>query len=83
MSAKRAEPFSTVGASGGSFGTWRGLATFSQIGPGIQPFLAYEGYGTGGYRENGDLGRYNAFNKVTIPLDLGSSLSLRTSRPPH
>lgn len=76
IETKRAEPFSTVGASGGSFGTWRGLATFSQIGPGIQPFLAYEGYGTGGYRENGDLGRYNAFNKVTIPLDLGSSLSL-------
>ena len=77
IDTKRAEPFSTVGASGGSFGTGRGLATFSQLGPGIQPFLAYEGYGTGGYRENGDLGRYNAFNKVTIPLDLGSSLSLR------
>ncbi|MGA4552874.1 TonB-dependent receptor [Methylorubrum aminovorans] len=77
IDTKRAEPFSTLGVSGGSFGTARGLATFSQLGTGIQPFLAYEGYGTGGYRENGDLGRYNAFNKVTIPLDLGSSLSLR------
>lgn len=77
IDTKRAEPFSTLGVSGGSFGTARGLATFSQVGPGLQPFLAYEGYGTGGYRDNGDLGRYNAFNKVTIPLDLGSSLSLR------
>ena len=77
IETKQAEPFSTLGVSGGSFDTVRSLATFSQLGPGIQPFLAYEGYGTGGYRENGDLGRYNAFNKVTIPLDLGSSLSLR------
>lgn len=77
IDTKRAEPFSTVGVSGGSFGTGRGIATFSQVGPGIQPFLAYEGFGQDGYRQNGDLGRYNAFNKVTIPLDLGSSLSLR------
>lgn len=77
IDTKRADPFSTVGVSGGSFETRRGLATFSQPGPGIQPFLAYEGYGTGGYRDNGDLGRYNAFNKITIPLDVGSSLSLR------
>lgn len=77
VETKRAEPFATLNVSGGSFDTVRGLATYSQIGPGIQPFLAYEGYGTGGYRQNGDLGRYNAFNKVTIPLDLGSSLSLR------
>ena len=77
IDTKRAEPFSTVGVSGGSFGTGRGIATFSQLGPGIQPFLAYEGFGQDGYRQNGDLGRYNAFNKATIPLDLGSSLSLR------
>lgn len=77
IETKRADPFNTVGVSGGSFDTFRGLATFSQAGPGIQPFLAYEGYNSGGYRENGDLGRFNAFNKVTIPLDLGSSLSLR------
>lgn len=77
IDTKRAEPFSTLGVAGGSFGTGRGLTTFSQLGPGPQPFLAYEGYGTAGYRENGDLGRYNAFNKVTLPLDLGSSLSLR------
>ncbi len=77
IETRRADPFSTVGISGGSFNTQRGLATFSQLGPGVQPYLAYEGYNSGGYRENGDLGRYNAFNKVTIPLDLGSSLSLR------
>ncbi|GBU18180.1 MULTISPECIES: TonB-dependent receptor [Methylobacterium] len=77
IETKRAEPLSTVGVSGGSFETLRGLATFSQVGPGLQPFLAYEGYGQGGYRQNGDLGRYNAFNKVTIPLDTGSSLSVR------
>ena len=74
---KRAEPVSTLGGYGGSFDTRRALATFSQLGPGLQPYLAFEGYGIGGYRQNGDLGRYNAFNKVTVPLDLGSSLSLR------
>jgi outer membrane receptor protein involved in Fe transport len=77
IETKRADPFNTVSVSGGSFDTLRGLATFSQAGAGLQPFLAYEGYNSGGYRQNGDLGRFNAFNKVTIPLDLGSSLSLR------
>lgn len=77
VDTKRAEPFATLNVAGGSFGTVRGMATYSQVGPGIQPFLAYEDYDQGGYRQNGDLGRYNAFNKVTIPLDLGSSLSLR------
>ena len=77
VDTKRAEPFATLSVAGGSFDTVRGLATYSRVGPGIQPFLAYEGYDQGGYRRNGDLGRFNAFNKVTIPLDLGSSLSLR------
>jgi len=77
IETKRADPFNTVSVSGGSFNTVRGLATFSQAGPGLQPFLAYEGYNSGGYRQNADLGRFNAFNKVTIPLDLGSSLSVR------
>lgn len=77
IETKRADPFNTVSVSGGSFNTFRGLATLSQAGPGLQPFLAYEGYNSGGYRQNGDLGRFNAFSKVTIPLDLGSSLSLR------
>ncbi len=77
IETKRADPFNTVSVSGGSFDTVRGLATFSQAGPGLQPFLAYEGYNSGGYRQNADLGRFNAFNKVTIPLDLGSSLSVR------
>uniref|UniRef100_UPI001C080A2F hypothetical protein n=1 Tax=Acinetobacter baumannii TaxID=470 RepID=UPI001C080A2F len=53
VEAGAAEPLSTVGVSGGSFETLRGLATFSQVGPGLQPFLAYEGYGQGGYRQNG------------------------------
>lgn len=77
VDTKRAEPFATLNVSGGSFDTLRGLATYSQLGPGIQPFLAVEGYNQGGYRQNSDLGRFNAFDKMTIPLDLGSSLSLR------
>ena len=53
IETKDEEPFSTLSASGGSFDTARGLATFSQAGHGILPFLAYEGYRTAGYRENG------------------------------
>ncbi len=77
IETKDAEPFSTLNASGGSFESARGLATFSKAGPGILPYLAYEGYRTSGYRDNEQLERLNAFNKVTVPLDPGSSLSLR------
>lgn len=77
LDTKQSEPFDTLNVAGGSFGTVRGLATVSQTGPGIQPYLAYEGYDARGFRDNSELYRFNAFNKVTVPLDPGSSLSLR------
>ena len=61
---KRSEPYASLNASGGSFGTGRGLATYSRtsaIGGWLEPYLAVEGYNTDGYRDNQDFRRFNFF----------------------
>ncbi|WP_161539758.1 TonB-dependent receptor [Paramagnetospirillum kuznetsovii] len=67
---KQSEAAPSVGVSGGSYGTARGLATFSQsgaiAGSGITPYLAAEAYHTDGYRSNSDWDRYNAMAKGTV-----------------
>ena len=77
ITTKETEPFGTVGASGGSQGTARGLATYSTTQGAWLPFLALEGYRTDGYRQNSFVDRYNSFNKVTTTLPDGTTVSFR------
>lgn len=65
-----------LGVEAGSYDTYRAVGTYSHDNGGVTPFLVYEGYDRQGYRDNSDLQRYNAFNKVTIPLAEGA-LSIR------
>lgn len=74
---KTAEPFASVGVSGGTQGTLRGVGTYSTTQGAWLPYLALEGYHTDGYRENSFIDRYNAFNKVTTTLPDGATVSLR------
>ncbi|MDC7784465.1 TonB-dependent receptor [Rhodoplanes sp. TEM] len=74
---KRSEPFATVTASGGSFATGRGLATISSQGGAFEPYVAWEGYRTDGYRDNSFIDRYNGFNKVSTRVGEDGVLSLR------
>jgi outer membrane receptor protein involved in Fe transport len=75
---KRSEPFGSLSLSGHSQGTGRAVATYSKQGGSYEPFLVYEGYHTDGYRDNSEVDRFNAFNKVTLPFADGSWLSLRS-----
>ena len=59
------EPFASVGVSGGTQGTARGVATYSTTQGTWLPYLALEGYHTDGYRDNSFVDRYNSFNKIT------------------
>jgi outer membrane receptor protein involved in Fe transport len=77
ITTKRSEPFASLGVSGGSFGTVRGLGTYSRVGGAFEPFMVLEGYHTDGYRDNSFVDRYNSFNKVTLAMPDGSALSLR------
>ncbi|RZS50782.1 outer membrane receptor protein involved in Fe transport [Variibacter gotjawalensis] len=77
ITTKRSEPVATANLSGGSFGTVRGLATYSSVGGTVEPYIAAEGYTTQGYRDNSFIDRYNSFNKFTIPFADGSVLSMR------
>lgn len=77
VTTKRAEPLASVSLSGGSFSTVRGVATYSRTDGPVQPFLAFEGFGTDDYRRNSGTRRLNSFNKVSIPLEDGAMLSLR------
>ena len=74
---KRAEPFATVGVSGGSFSTGRAVGTYSRTSGTVLPFAAFEAYRTGGYAQNSDVSRYNAFLKSTFLLEGGAELSVR------
>ncbi|MPZ41626.1 MAG: TonB-dependent receptor [Rhizobiales bacterium] len=65
---KHSEPFASIGTEGGSFGTFRGVGTYSQTGGWMEPFIVVEGYRTDGYRENSYINRLNAFNKFTMPV---------------
>ena len=77
ITTKRAEPQATLSLSGGSFGTIRGVATYSQADGPVQPFLAFEGFGTDEYRRNSQTRRLNSFGKVTLPMEDGAVLSVR------
>ena len=77
VTTKRAEPAAGISLSGGTFDTLRGVGTYSRTDTDILPFMAFEGFGTRDYRQNGDVRRLNAFNKVSIPLEGGAVLSVR------
>jgi outer membrane receptor protein involved in Fe transport len=76
VTTKNSEPYASVGASGGSYATARGVATYSSQGGDYQPFFVEEGYRTGGYRDNSWIDNYNSFNKISTPLGAGT-LSIR------
>jgi outer membrane receptor protein involved in Fe transport len=77
VTTKRSEPVGSVSLSGGSFDTVRGVGTYSTTEGPVLPFLAFEGFGTSDYRQNSQVRRFNAFNKVTFPLEGGAVLSVR------
>ncbi len=78
ITTKRSDPAPTAGVEVGSYDTYRAVGTFSHELSGVTPFLVYEAYDRRGYAENSDLKRYNAFNKITLPLRDGF-LSLRAN----
>ena len=43
----------------------------------LNPTLPPRFYHTDGYRDNSDIDRYNTFNKVTVPLGNGDTLTFR------
>ncbi|NVO15258.1 MAG: TonB-dependent receptor [Rhodoplanes sp.] len=77
IETKRSEPFSTATASGGSFATGRGLLTLSSRGGAWEPYVAWEGYRTEGWRDNSFIDRYNGFNKASTKVGEDGVLSLR------
>ena len=77
ITTKNSEPFASVGASGGTYGTVRPVVTYSSQGGDYQPFFVEEGYHTDGYRDNSWVNNYDLFNKVTTQLGDGM-LSIRT-----
>ena len=77
ITTKTAEPFASVGISGGTQGTARGLSTYSTTQGAWLPYVALEGYRTDGYRDNSFIDRYNSFNKVTTTLADGATVSFR------
>jgi outer membrane receptor protein involved in Fe transport len=77
ITTKESEPFGSVGVSGGTQGTARGVATYSTQQGAWLPYLALEGYHTDGYRDNSFVDRYNSFNKITTTMPDGSTVSFR------
>lgn len=77
ITTKDAEPFASVGVSGGTQGTIRGVGTYSTTQGEWLPYLAFEGYHTDGSRDNSFIDRYNSFNKVSTILPDGATLSFR------
>jgi outer membrane receptor protein involved in Fe transport len=77
ITTKQAEPYASLGISGGTQGTARGVATYSTTQGAWLPYLAFEGYHTDGYRDNSFINRYNSFNKVTTTLPDGATVSFR------
>ena len=77
ITTKDAEPFGSVGVSGGTQGTARAVATYSETQGAWRPYLALEGNRTDGYRDNSFIDRYNSFNKISTTLPDGATVSLR------
>jgi outer membrane receptor protein involved in Fe transport len=73
---KNYDPAPSVGAYGGSFGTFRALGIFSTDLWSPTPFLAQDYYTIEGYRDNAQLNQWSPFNKVSWPI-WGGLLSLR------
>lgn len=76
ITTKNSEPFASVGVSGGSYSTARGVATYSSQGGDYQPFFVEEGYHTDGYRDNSWVDNYDLFDKISTQLGDGT-LSIR------
>jgi outer membrane receptor protein involved in Fe transport len=76
VTTKNSEPFASIGASGGSYGTERAVGTYSSQGGDYQPFFVEQGYHTDGYRDNSSINNYDSFNKITMQLGDGT-LSIR------
>jgi outer membrane receptor protein involved in Fe transport len=77
ITTKESEPFGTVGVSGGTQATARGVGTYSTVQGAWLPYLALEGYHSDGYRDNSFVDRYDSFNKVTTTLSDGAVVSFR------
>jgi outer membrane receptor protein involved in Fe transport len=77
ITTKDSEPFASVGISGGTQGTVRGVGTYSTTQGGWLPYIALEGYHTDGYRDNSFIDRYNSFNKITTTLPNLATVSFR------
>ena len=77
ITTKSSDPYAGLSFSGGSYGTGRGLATYGTNTGSYEPYIAFEGYTTDGYRDNSWIDRYNSFNKVTVPLSGGDTLTFR------
>jgi outer membrane cobalamin receptor len=45
ITTKRSEPYASLGASGGSWGTVRGVGTYSSVGGAFEPFMVLEAIG--------------------------------------
>lgn len=78
---KKSHPSPEMGAEAGSYEAFRGVATISESSweftpLRIKPLLIYEAYTKEGFRDNSEYTRYNAFNKITMPL-LDGSVSIR------
>lgn len=69
---------SGVALEAGGYESYRGVGTFSRESSGVTPFLVYEYYNRGGYREHSGYERINAFNKFSFPL-WGGRVSVRLS----
>jgi len=77
ITTKSSDPYAGLNLSGGSWGTGRGLATYGSNTGSFEPYLAAEIYHTDGYRDNSELDRYNVFDKITVPLGAGDTLTFR------
>jgi len=77
ITTKSFDPYASLNLSGGSWGTGRGLAAYGSNNGSFVPYLVTELYHTGGYRDNSEIDRYNTFNKVTVPLGGGDTLTFR------
>lgn len=74
---KRAEPLASASLSGGSFGTLRGVATYSSTTGTVLPFAAFEGYRSNGFADNSRVEKFNIFLKTTILVESGAEIAVR------
>lgn len=78
---KAAQPFSSLGVSGGSYENARGVGVFSRPAVSIggllvTPLIGLELVNEGGYRDNAYFRHFNSFNKFSFPA-AGGVVALR------